>query len=189
MSEQVSDYYPTSRLIDGDSLNVPGMGSIRLEGIDAPELGQIAILPDGRTIDAGMLARDALHEHVSELKAEGFEIMVHDAPKRDRYGRILARLVMEHDDGRAEDMNAWLVLSGLAVAEYGNQYKDHEAVARAEGAGLWGTQWQRPKDYRADKRAAGPKPKPIPSPWPRRRRRRRSTGLMAALRQLARMFR
>src|SRR5215212_6356801 len=80
---------------DGDSLSLQGV-TIRLKGIDAPELHQTCTL-DGRAYGCGETARRALEERIAgrnvQCRIEG----------RDRYRRSLARCQVDR-----QDLGAWL---------------------------------------------------------------------------------
>ena len=143
-----------ARLIDADTVRVLGAGSVRLAGLDAPEIGQPATDARGRRFDAGRAVAKALAHHIAERKREGLRIRVR-GEGRDKYRRILGAIVLEHPDGRTEDAGGWLVRNGLAVAEYGDQYAADERRARAERAGLWAGEFERPRDYRRRARSGG----------------------------------
>ena len=109
---------------DGDTLTALDDGNvqhkIRLEGIDAPELGQ----PFGR------VSRDRLSEMV-----KGKTATIHHHGK-DRYGRVLASVEIDGDD-----LGRRLVSEGLAW-HYTRYSKDAtleaaERDARSAGSGLW----------------------------------------------------
>ena len=109
---------------DGDTLTALDAGNVqhkvRLEGIDAPELGQ----PFGR------VARDRL-----AVLAKGKEATIHEHGK-DRYGRVLASVDIEGDD-----LGHRLVAEGLAW-HYTRYSKDAglaaaERDARSAKSGLW----------------------------------------------------
>ncbi len=178
------------RFVDADTVSVPGLGPVRLAGIDAPELGQPAKL-GRRTFDAGAHARDALAAEVAGRRREGFRVVLRDSRERDRYGRTVGVLGLEHADGRTIDLNAWLVAQGLAVAEYGRQYTALERAARRRRVGLWRSAWERPKDYRRRKRES------TDAQWLRRTilaglfagRRSRPTGVLGILRLVSRLSR
>jgi endonuclease YncB( thermonuclease family) len=119
--------------IDGDSLRLAGE-EIRLEGIDAPELQQTCRLGD-RADPCGRTARAALRR----LLAGGLVTCV--SKERDRYGRLLARCRV-----RGVDVNAALVREGQAVA-FG-AYEREEADAKARYAGIWSSEFERPRDWR-----------------------------------------
>lgn len=180
-------------VVDGDTIKVPEYGSIRLAGIDAPENGQPAIDARGRRIDAGEAATQALVERVRMRRREGFKPVIEgDADNRGKYGRIIAYFSMRHPDGRTEDMCAWMVRSGYAVAEYGEDYRHLERIAQSEGRGLWSGQWQRPSEWRRERRGGfGPAKRSVAR---RRRRSRRSSlgglgGWISFFRAMSRLFR
>ncbi|MCA1371248.1 thermonuclease family protein [Bradyrhizobium sp. BRP14] len=118
---------------DGDSLRIDGR-RIRLEGIDAPEIGQ--------TCRRGEAVSDCGAEARLRLKAliEGATTVCR-LHGRDRYGRELG--VCEAD-GR--DIGREMVLSGHAVS-YG-LYRDEEEAARGDKAGLWEGDFIRPQEWR-----------------------------------------
>lgn len=115
---------------DGDSLRVEDAAgrrvSIRLEGVDAPELRQCG----------GPAARDALAAWV------GGRHVVVEPRKTDRYGRTVARVHRS-----AGEVNLQLVVAGHAwhYQAYAREqdpadraaYAQAEQQARARRAGLW----------------------------------------------------
>lgn len=123
----------TMRVADGDSL-AHGSVRIRLEGIDAPEIGQTCTRA-GTGYPCGMEAREALDALVA-----GREISCRGS-RRDRYDRLLARCTA----GDVE-LNRAMVEAGWAVA-YGD-YDREEGAARRAGCGLWAGSFERPQDWR-----------------------------------------
>lgn len=125
--------------VDGDTLAQAG-ARFRLEGIDAPEIGQ-SCGADGAPDHCGETARRRLAEWARHpaFTCRGGE--------RDRYERLLVRC-------RAgdKDVNAALVREGFAVS-YGD-YGREEAAARAERRGLWAGEFERPADWRRARQAA-----------------------------------
>ena len=111
---------------DGDTLTALDDGNtqhrIRLQGIDAPELGQ----PFGRA------SRDRL---AALAKGKAATITPHG---RDRYGRTIATIEIEHDE-----LGHRLVAEGLAW--HYSRYSDDatldaaQRAARAARRGLWPT--------------------------------------------------
>ena len=105
------------RIIDGDTFEI-GPTTIRLSGIDAPEVAQ----PGG--VDAiGALA--ALVE-AKQTRCEG--------SRRDAYNRLIATC-----DAGEGDVGAALVLQGHAWAytKYSPAYSDLEQAARSSHEGIW----------------------------------------------------
>lgn len=104
-----------SRVVDGDTLDVQGIGRIRIHGIDAPEKNQ----PYGQAA-AECLARLVASRSVTVTPVT-----------RDVYGRTVARIAAgEIDVGRS------LVSLGCAWAR-DQSYAAEQARAAAAGAGLW----------------------------------------------------
>jgi len=125
-------------VVDGDTLRIAGT-EIRLEGIDAPEIGQMCADAPGRTFDCGRMVRRRLWDMVRGLP-------VTCAPAgADRYGRTLA-----HCEVNGLEINEALVDAGLARAfvRYSAEYVAPEAEAIAAKRGLWAGQWGAPWDWR-----------------------------------------
>ncbi|AYN25651.1 nuclease (plasmid) [Buttiauxella sp. 3AFRM03] len=113
------------RVLDGDTVEIMAEGvatRVRLNGIDAPEKMQ----------PFGQRSKKVLTEMVAG------KIVLAVGDKQDRYGRLLATLML---DGR--DINATQVYSGMAwVYRYkGNAttpaYLRYEQDARTARRGLW----------------------------------------------------
>ena len=105
------------RVVDGDTLLVEANQSVsrvRLAKVDAPELSQ----------PYGLEAKNFLAQQV---QGKNVELLCR---RRDRYGRLVCRLVVE---GR--DINLLLVRQGLAWGE-GNYYAEMEK-AQQKRLGLW----------------------------------------------------
>lgn len=121
--------------IDGDTLVLDG-ARLRLEGIDAPEIGQRCDTND-RAVACGDAARRrlALWAGKGEFSCAGSE--------RDRYDRLLVRC-----NAGDVDVNAAMVREGYAVS-YGD-YGAAEAAAKRDGLGLWAGYFQRPEDWRRE---------------------------------------
>ena len=94
-----------TRVIDGDTLEVKGE-RVRLEGIDAPEKGQSCRNASGELYPCGQAVIYALHGRIGK----GNVVCAIDAA-RDRYGRALGVCSLG-----GEDLNAWLVSEGHALA-------------------------------------------------------------------------
>ena len=166
-----------TRVIDADTIEVAGE-KVRLSGLDAPELGQPARDARGRRYDAGTLAAEKLTKHLNRKIRDGWNANIR-AEGRDKYGRALGMITLMRR-GRTEDVGSWLVRNGLAVAEYGEQYRADEAHARRKRTGLWAGEFERPCDYR--QRAKGNR-------QTRYKRKRRSRGIFSMLRLVSRVLR
>ncbi len=68
---------------------------------------------------------------------------------RDRYKRIIGRCTVAD-----EDMGAWMVLQGLALAyrRYSLDYVDEEADAQVARRGIWVGEFVKPWEWRRGKR-------------------------------------
>ena len=88
---------------DGDTLRI-GAHKIRLHGIDAPESKQTC-RAGGETWRCGAAVTRALRERL------GGRPVACEERDRDRYGRIVAVCRLA-----GEDVNAWMVSQGWAVA-------------------------------------------------------------------------
>ena len=91
--------YLVTRVVDGDTLELGNGETVRLVGIDAPEVGEC-----GYELAAANLARLALRESVRLGRSD---------EHRDRYGRLL-----RYVDVGAQDAGLRLIKNGLAIARY-----------------------------------------------------------------------
>ena len=127
------------RALDGDTLDIGGV-RVRLWGIDAPEKRQTC-RADGRPWSCGALATAALRSRSIDLRCESRE--------KDRYGRVLAVCFQG-----AEDINAWMVSEGWALAyrRYSETYAPLEEEARKKGRGIHRGAFVAPWEWRRGKR-------------------------------------
>ena len=132
-------------VIDGDTLVVAGK-RIRLSGIDAPESDQTCRTSGGRSYRCGASATRALRKRIAGRRIECEE------RSRDRWGRFVA---VCRTGG--EDLNAWMVTQGHAVAyrRYSTAYVEHERRAKAARRGLWQGDFVTPRRWRAGVRLEG----------------------------------
>jgi endonuclease YncB( thermonuclease family) len=126
---------------DGDSLRVGG-SSIRLHGIDAPEIDQ-SCTREGHAWACGEEAADQLRRLV-----RGRELRC-DPVGTDQYGRTLARCYQG-----GVDINRLMVESGYAVAyrKYSSEYVAVEEQAKAAKRGIWASTFELPSVYRQEGR-------------------------------------
>lgn len=127
----------TASVIDGDTLDLHGQ-RIRLHGIDAPESKQ-SCTRGGETWRCGQAASLALADKI------GRQPIACEQRDIDRYKRVVARCRLG-----SEDLNAWLVRSGWAMAyrQYSKDYVADEAAAQAAHVGIWAGEVQPPWDWR-----------------------------------------
>ncbi len=133
-----ADVSGRASVIDADTVEVRGT-RIRLHGIDAPESAQTCV-GDGNRWRCGRQAARALAERISS------QLVACEERDRGRYGRIVAVC-----RAGGEDLNAWLVSEGWALAyrRYSMAYVDEEASARVARRGLWRGNFAPPWDWRA----------------------------------------
>ena len=112
---------------DGDDLVIGG-SDIRLFGIDAFELHQMCEA-DSKTYACGELAKQDLAK-----KVQGRNVHCEQRDYDAAHKRPVAVCSMD-----GEDLNAWMVSEGWAVAyrRFSNDYVDEENKAKTEGKGAW----------------------------------------------------
>jgi endonuclease YncB( thermonuclease family) len=116
-----------ARVIDGDTLVVGG-AKVRLEGIDAPEIGQTCGRSSLGEWGCGAAATTAL-----ERLVEGQSVAC-DSRGTDRYGRMLGVCWagrIELNDEMVRRGHAW------AFVRYSQSYVEAEGEARALKLGVW----------------------------------------------------
>ncbi len=131
---------------DGDTLEVRGLGKVRLLGIDCPEMegtSRDRFYRDNFNIPSSTLrrtARAALDYNIEQVKGQQVRLQF-DGSHRDRYGRLLAYVILP--DGRC--LNRLLLEKGLATVyrKFDFSRKDDffaaEQKARRSGLGMWRT--------------------------------------------------
>ena len=136
-----ADLAGRARVIDGDTIEVAS-ARIRLFGVDAPESAQRCLAGSSRW-SCGEQATRALAGRI-----DGRSVACEERD-RDRYGRIVA--VCRHS---GQDVNAWLVREGWAIAyrRYSTAYLDEEASARRAKRGVWRGEFVPPWDWRRGER-------------------------------------
>lgn len=124
--------------IEGDRLTVNG-SSVRLYGIDAPEIGQTCLSRLGRRYDCGGVARAVLEDMIGTrpVQCSIHSVLAND----DRIGTCYV-------EGR--DLAGAMVLSGWAYPQrsLSNLYAAEEARAQSARAGLWAGRAERPWFWR-----------------------------------------
>jgi Micrococcal nuclease (thermonuclease) homologs len=127
-------------VIDGDTLEIHSE-RIRLFGIDACESRQLCEDASGQPYRCGQQAALALADHVGSrtVRCEG--------KTRDRYGRLVAICYLGD-----EDIDAWMVSQGLALAfrKYSTLYVPQEEDAQAAKRGLWAGSFEAPWEWRKE---------------------------------------
>lgn len=133
-----------ARVTDGDSL-VLGDVSIRLHGIDAPEIGQTCTDAKGKDWACGRWARDELRQIVS---GKAVTCKLRDI---DRFGRQIATCRLG-----GQDIAALMAERGAAVAftRFSDDYLPQERQARHARRGIWAGKFHSPEDWRRQSRTA-----------------------------------
>lgn len=142
----------TADVIDGDTLSM-GAVVVRINGIDAAELGQKCNLPSGGNWPCADAAAERLEELIARVE------LTCEPNGRDPYGRVIATCL-----AGGADVGKELVTEGLAWAfvRYSDVYAAQEAEAKAQGLGIWQSESQPPWEYRENRweRAAAESPRP-----------------------------
>lgn len=127
------------RVGDGDTFRMGGR-TIRLAGIDAPELRQTCSNAQGGEWPCGREAKDALARLIA---ANGLQC---EERATDRYRRVLA--VCRTEAGNVAEA---MVRAGLALGARDPRFDEYSAAlaeARNARRGLWQGQHQHPADWR-----------------------------------------
>ena len=123
-----------TRVVDGDTLIVQGVGRVRLIGVDTPE----TVDPRRPVQYFGKEASEFTHQ-MAEGKVVRLEF---DVERKDRFGRTLAYVYLP--DGTF--LNAEIVKQGYGHAytqfpfKYSEQFQGYEREVRDAGRGLWATE-------------------------------------------------
>jgi endonuclease YncB( thermonuclease family) len=135
---QAADLSGVPRVVDGDTLTI-GTAKVRLEGIDAPETDQVCLNAAETHWTCGIDARDKLAAYIAG------QAINCTSNGTDVYKRTLAICSLKN-----EDLNAWMVQQGWALAyvRYSSRYLKVEQEARANQRGLWQGAFIAPWDWR-----------------------------------------
>lgn len=133
-----SELTGVASVIDGDTIEIHG-ARIRLHGIDAPESAQLCIDANDKPWRCGQRASLALAERIGRAPVSCRRT------DTDRYGRMIAVC-----SRGTEDLNAWLVAEGWAVAyrRYSGDYVAREDEAREARRNIWSSRFVMPWDWR-----------------------------------------
>lgn len=146
--DRIDERAEVAHVHDGDTLRLADGRSVRLIGINAPELPRRG--EPGTPEPHAEAARDALRG----LLAAGDEVALrYDEERIDRYGRWLAHLYLPRLLPQGGSIQARLLEDGhaLAIAVPPNLwnlacYRAAEGRARAAAAGIWSLPGYRPAD-------------------------------------------
>ena len=125
------EYYKVVRVIDGDTIELEQIGTVRLIGVDTPE----TVHPSKPVEYFGKEASAFLRQLV-----EGKPVQLeYDQQHKDRYDRTLAYVYL----GDLTFVNAEIIKQGYGHAytqypfKYMEQFRAHEREARENSRGLW----------------------------------------------------
>jgi micrococcal nuclease len=120
-----------TRVVDGDTVVVAGVGVVRLIGVDTPETRHPLKPVERFGAEASAFLTRLVKGRVVRLE--------YDWRRTDRYGRTLAYLYLEN----GTFVNAEVVRQGYGVAytkypfKYLDEFRALERQARAANRGLW----------------------------------------------------
>ncbi|GIL55565.1 hypothetical protein Vafri_11122 [Volvox africanus] len=156
-AQQNNNITGQARAVDGDTLAFK-TDRVRLYGIDAPESAQYCLDALNVSYACGNVSKQAL---ASKIGNSTLTCIVKDI---DFYGRSVSICGLTSATGAFEDVNAWLVSNGYAVAyrQFSKKYVPQEDQARAARLGIWQGKFQMPWDWRNSDSPPPPKPSPTP---------------------------
>jgi endonuclease YncB( thermonuclease family) len=134
---KASDIIEFPVVLDGGTLLIRTV-IIKLDGIDALELGQKCIGAGNIEWDCGLHAKRALAERIGDGPVSCRQLQI------GAYGRPSATCAASN----GEDLSAALVRSGYALA-CGPRYMEEEKAAHLAGTGMWSGSFQTPWEWRA----------------------------------------
>lgn len=129
-------------VVDGDTLRV-GSVTVRLHGIDAPEVDQTCTNRAGGVWPCGAFVSESVHARYDGKSA------ICDVITEDRYERSVAKCYV-----RGVDVGEDIVAQGWAEAyrRYSWDYDLTEKTAQVLGLGIWAGEVQSPAVFRAEQR-------------------------------------
>ena len=129
-----------AKVLDGDTLVVAGK-VVGLYGIAAPGLKDTCLNAKGRSYECGRASANALQHHIRQAN------LTCDLGETDASKRALAVCRL-----RQEDLGAWMVGQGHAVADRRVQtsYVRAETPAWGKRIGLWGGSFEDPTGRKRD---------------------------------------
>lgn len=143
----VPERFEAPTATDGDTIR-DGDFRLRLQGIDAPELGQVGYRSDGSTVPLGQQSQGWLSEQL--YSPENLSIAAQAAPS---FGRAVAPLL---NDGRDVGRASLRAGQSYAAPEYIDNpdmrfdYLEAQRLGRQNRMGVHGTATLTPKEHRLD---------------------------------------
>ena len=130
-AEIVTSYSTCTRVVDGDTIVVKGIGKVRLIGVDTPET-----VHPRKPVEYFGKEASAFTKRMVEGKKIRLE---YDWQRKDKYNRTLAYVYLEN----GTFLNAELIKQGYGHAytrysfKYLEQFRKYEKEARENKRGLW----------------------------------------------------
>ena len=137
-----------AQVIDGDTIKI-NRKSIRLHGIDAPEMKQLCIDEDKKNYACGLVSKKFLESFIKEvMKIKNYENVFCYYKELDRYKRIIGECFV--GPKKIYSLNSAMTLSGNAVAylRYSDKYLDDQNKAKLEKKGIWSGIFIFPEEWR-----------------------------------------
>jgi endonuclease YncB( thermonuclease family) len=128
------------RITDGDTIKLHHQ-TIRLAGIDAPEVAQTCTA-NHRAWNCGKASKANLSRIIAKRPLECQE------SGTDRYGRTLATCYARSANGKLTNINQRMVARGWAVNYYGYSYQNDERAAENKKRGVWRGEFMKPWEWR-----------------------------------------
>ena len=138
------------RIVDGDTVVINNK-SIRLQGIDTPEIKQTCRDDSGQNYDCGIYAKIKLKQIINNNNVECSRGSI------DKYGRQLSYCYVRSNkkgSNNRTNINLELVKQGYAYAyKHGNLFLSYyELRARLQKKGLFATRFEKPWKWRQSKK-------------------------------------
>lgn len=137
VSDNISqgEYYKVLDVVDGDTIKIEEVGTVRAIGIDTPETVDPRKDIECFGMEASNKAKDLLENQLVRIEFDESQGAV------DKYGRVLAYIYLE--DGRM--FNEIMIKEGYAHEytydseyKYQSDFKIAETFAKESQKGLWG---------------------------------------------------
>lgn len=148
-AEPAPETGPIIGAVDGDTLRLDGGGSLRVWGVDAPELSQQGFDRSGKPVAIGKLSQEQLIQALARAGSTVAQQAVGSS-----YGRTVAPVSID-----GADLGGQLTGEGSALAapdylkadpERSFRYMQGERLARLNGLGIHDTRFLPPADFRRD---------------------------------------
>ena len=137
-----------AQVIDGDTIKINGK-SIRLYGIDAPEMKQLCKDKYKVNYACGYVSKFFLKSFIKDaMKIKNYKNVFCYYNELDRYNRIIGECFV--GPKKIYSLNSAMILSGNAVAylRYSKKYLNAQESAKSKSNGLWAGTFEMPEEWR-----------------------------------------